>query len=58
MRTYRDDPDEIEEDTFDEYSTRDEPLQKSFYEKYGFDERDGPPEDEEGEDRGYRDDPD
>jgi hypothetical protein len=42
---------------FDEYSTRDEPQQKSFYDRYGFDERDGPPEGEE-EERGYQDDPD
>jgi hypothetical protein len=44
-------------DSFDEWTARDEPTVKSFHEKYGFDERDGPPEEEE-EERGYQDDPD
>lgn len=39
----------------DEYSTRDQPAQPSSYDRYGFDERDGPPEEEE--ERGYVDDP-
>ena len=55
MKMYKDDTDENEEDTFDEYTTRDEPVVKSFYDRYGYDERDGPPEQEE--ERGYRDDP-
>ena len=50
MKTYRDDPVKIEADTFDEYTTRDESRQKSFFDRYGFDERDGPPE-QENEDR-------
>ena len=40
-------PEIFGESNFDEYTTRDEPIQKSFYEKYGFDERDGPPEQED-----------
>lgn len=35
------------EDSFDEWTSRDEPSAKNFYEKYGFDERGGPSEDEE-----------
>ena len=49
-------PDIFGENNMDEYTTRDEPTQPSFFEKYGFDERDGPPEGEE-EERGYTDDP-
>lgn len=44
------------EDNRNEYSTRDQPVQPSFYDRYGYDERDGPPEEEE-EERGYVDDP-
>ena len=55
MKMYKDDTDENEEDTFDEYTTRDRPVVKSFYDRYGYDERDGPPEEEE--ERGYVDDP-
>ena len=58
MKTYQDDPDEIDEDMFDDYTTHNEPRQKSFHELYGFDERDGPPEEEEDEKRGYEHDPD
>ena len=47
MNLYQDDPEENHEDTFDEYTTRDEPAQPSFYDRYGHDERDGPPEEEE-----------
>lgn len=47
---------EDDEDNRDEHSTRDQPEQKSFRDRYGFDERDGPP-DEEEEERGYVDDP-
>lgn len=50
MRIYRDEADNNPKDSFDEYSTRDEPRQKSFDQKYGFDERDGPPEQEDDED--------
>ncbi len=57
MNTYQDDPDKNNEDTFDEYSIHDQPQQKSFHQKYGYDERDGPPEKEE-EEHGYVDDPD
>lgn len=39
----------------DEYSTREELVTKSFYDRYGYDERDGPPEEEE--ESGYVDDP-
>jgi hypothetical protein len=55
MKMYKDEPDEIEEDTFDEYTTRDQPVVNSFYDRHGYDERDGPPEREE--ERGYVDDP-
>ena len=30
------------EDHRNEYSTRDQPEQPSFYDRYGFDEQDGP----------------
>lgn len=49
MKMYKADTDEKQKDTFDEYTTRDQPVAKSFYEKFGFDERDGPPEEEEDE---------
>jgi hypothetical protein len=39
-----DEPHDDIENNRDEYTNRHEPQQKSFYEKYGFDERDGPPE--------------
>ena len=32
------------DDNQDECSTQDEPQQKSFYDRHGFDERDGPSE--------------
>lgn len=38
---------EDDRDNRDEYSSRDQPAQKSFYDRHGFDERDGPPEEEE-----------
>ena len=57
MKVYEDDPEESKEDTFDEYATRDQPAQKSFYDRYGYDERDGAPEEEE-EEVGDVDDPD
>ena len=38
-----------DEDDQDEYTTRDQPVAKSFYDRHGFDERDGPPEEEEWE---------
>ena len=56
MKMYKDDTDENEEDSFDESTTRDHPVVKSFYDRYGYDERDGPPEEEE-EESGYVDDP-
>ena len=49
MKMYRDEADNHPKDSFDEYSTRDQPAQPSFYQKYGYDERDGPPEEEEDE---------
>ena len=57
MKMYRDDVDNHPNNSFDEYSTRDEPRKESFHQNYGFDERDDPPEEEEVE-RGYVDDPD
>ena len=42
------------EDNRDENTTRNQQIQKSFYDRYGFDERDGPPE-EEKEECGYAD---
>ena len=58
MRTCEDEADENSKDTFDGYSTCDQPRQKSFYDRYGFDERDGPPEeDEKKKESGYMDDP-
>jgi hypothetical protein len=54
MRNYTDDPEENDQDSSDEWSSRDPPITKSFYEKYGYDEREGPPEEEE--DRVYIDD--
>lgn len=57
MKMYRDESDKNPNDSFDEYSTRDEPRKESFQQKIGYDERDGPPEEEE-EKRGYVDDPD
>lgn len=36
-----------DEDNRGKYSTRDQAAQKSFCDRYGSDERDGPPEDEE-----------
>lgn len=47
---------EDDSDNRDEYSTRDQRAQPSFYDRYGFDERDGPPEEEE--ERGDVGDPD
>ena len=40
-----------------EMEHRNQPVAKSFYQKYGYYVRDGPPEEEE-EERGYVDDPD
>ncbi len=51
MKMYRDEADKNSKDSFDEYSTRDNPRQKSFYERYGFDERDGPPEEDDEEEK-------
>ena len=39
-------------------SIRGRTVVKSFYDRYGFDERDGPPEEDEEVERGYVDDPD
>lgn len=38
----------------DEYSTRDQPVQPSFYDHYGFNELDGPPEEDDSDDLIYR----
>jgi hypothetical protein len=48
---------EEDEDNRDEYSTHDQPAQPSFQDRYGYDERDGPPEEQE-EERGYVNGPD
>lgn len=50
-------PQRHDDDNQDEYSTQDEPAQPSFSDRYGYDERDGPPEEGKDEERGYVDDP-
>ena len=47
MKMYRDETDKNPKDSFDEYSIRDQPAQPSFYECYGFNEWDGPSEEDE-----------
>ena len=55
-RTTNTRPNGQDEANRDEYSSRDQPVQPSFHDSYGFDERDGPPE--EDEQSRYVDDPD